>query len=166
MSPEEKIALIDKIYEVTDQGVYGFFKDHRFLSNFHECKIIYSGLVYLNTEAAYQSAKTNSAVMRQMFTTMRAVDARRAGQKLELRSDWHAIRKPVMERITLIKFMSHPELKDALLATGDKYLEETNYWQDKFWGRDIEHNGENNLGKILIEVRSHLKRNIYGNAKT
>lgn len=53
-----------------------------------------------------------------------------------------------------------PEDKDnyeLLMATGNKYLEERNWWGDLYWGRDKEGNGENMLGKLLMEIREASK---------
>jgi predicted NAD-dependent protein-ADP-ribosyltransferase YbiA (DUF1768 family) len=36
-------------------------------------------------------------------------------------------------------------------------LEERNSWGDSYWGTDINGVGENNLGKILMDIRSELK---------
>ena len=48
--------------------------------------------------------------------------------------------------------------RNLLLKTGDEEIVEWNYWHDTFWGKDIETGkGENNLGKILMLIRSELK---------
>ena len=50
---------------------------------------------------------------------------------------------------------SNPVYKELLLSTGNAYLEETNTWNDCFWGVC---NGEglNNLGKSLMILRNDL----------
>lgn len=58
-----------------------------------------------------------------------------------------------MKRIVFDKFYKHQHLKDQLLETGDRYLEETNDWADSYWGVDTKKGGENNLGQILMEIR-------------
>jgi predicted NAD-dependent protein-ADP-ribosyltransferase YbiA (DUF1768 family) len=57
-----------------------------------------------------------------------------------------------------------PQLCAALLATGDEYLEETNWWKDTFWGVC---NGEglNKLGNILMMVREELKGMAKGDSR-
>ena len=60
-----------------------------------------------------------------------------------------------MKRVIKAKFQQHPYLKEKLLALNE-YIVEDNTWNDKFWGR-CNGKGENNLGKILIEVRQELK---------
>ena len=52
------------------------------------------------------------------------------------------------------------DLKQRLLATGDKRLVEGNTWGDTFWGVDLRSGrGENQLGRILMRVREELKEN-------
>ena len=53
-----------------------------------------------------------------------------------------------------------PELKKLLLATDDMLLVEGNTWGDTYWGvcNGI---GFNMLGKLLVELRSQLRRNSY-----
>ncbi len=48
-----------------------------------------------------------------------------------------------------------PELRAALLATGNRYLEETNWWGDTFWGV-CNGAGENRLGMILMAIRTRI----------
>lgn len=61
-----------------------------------------------------------------------------------------------MASVVFDKFARNKELRDKLLFTNDKYLEETNDWNDKYWGicNGI---GENNLGKILMGIREFWK---------
>lgn len=137
-------------------NIRGFFDQYRWLSNFHECTIHYGGLTYLSTEAAYQAAKSADMNVRMQFLNLTPNQAKKLGQKIELRKDWEQSKLIVMEEITFIKYSTHPELKEKLLDTGDKYLEETNWWKDEFWGVCNEI-GKNNLGKILMKVREQLK---------
>ena len=53
------------------------------------------------------------------------------------------------------KFTNHSHLTEMLLLTAPHELEETNHWGDVFWGV-CDGEGENWLGKILMEVRSEL----------
>ena len=56
------------------------------------------------------------------------------------------------------KFYRNLDIREKLLATGDKYLEEKNFWNDVFWGVDYKKGGENKLGKILMKVRECLRK--------
>ena len=50
-------------------------------------------------------------------------------------------------------------MSNKLLGTGDTYLEEGNTWNDTFWGV-CNGVGENNLGRILMEVREELRKEV------
>lgn len=78
--------------------------------------------------------------------------------KVELRSDWEEVKLDVMRDVVFAKFFQNPELAKRLLATGGSNLIEGNNWHDTFWGVDSETGeGQNNLGKILMEIRAELK---------
>ncbi|NGT90448.1 NADAR family protein [Clostridium perfringens] len=53
------------------------------------------------------------------------------------------------------KFKPNKELRRKLIATGDKYLEEGNTWNDTYLGV-CKGKGRNMLGKILMRVRSEI----------
>jgi ribA/ribD-fused uncharacterized protein len=56
------------------------------------------------------------------------------------------------------KFVANHDIAVDLIATADEPIIEGNTWGDRFWGADPpgSTNGENNLGKILMRVRSEL----------
>ncbi len=54
------------------------------------------------------------------------------------------------------KFTRHFDLREKLLATGDRKLVEGNTWGDTFWGV-CRGNGKNHLGKILMKIRAELQ---------
>jgi predicted NAD-dependent protein-ADP-ribosyltransferase YbiA (DUF1768 family) len=60
-----------------------------------------------------------------------------------------------MHDIVWSKFSQNPKLARKLLATGGRYLEETNWWGDKVWGV-YRGDGQNLLGKILMDTRARL----------
>lgn len=137
------------------QGVYGFFGPFRFLSNFHFVDVEYDGVIYRTTEHAYQAAKTLDLTAREIIRQQeRPREARRLGQEVVFRPDWEQIKLNVMMELTIQKYAKDP-LRSMLLDTGDLYLEETNTWGDVYWGV-CGGKGQNNLGKILMEVREHL----------
>lgn len=84
-----------------------------------------------------------------MATTPAA--ARRLGQAPNMREDWDAIKYAVMLDLNCQKFMN-PRLQTMLMQSGSAYLEETNHWGDTYWGV-CNGVGQNNLGKILMEIR-------------
>lgn len=129
---------------------------YRWLSNFWPCTVEYEGLKYLSSEAAYQAAKTLDLNVRKLFQVMTAAESKKVGKKgLKLREDWNDIKLIIMHKICFDKFNNNFELRDLLLKTEDKYLEETNWWGDTFWGV-CNGKGDNHLGRILMDVRSEL----------
>ena|SRR5581483_8752056 len=138
------------------EQILGFFKEYRFLSNFHLAEVELDGLKYRSTEHAYQAAKTNDPEERRKIReAVKPADAKKLGQKVTMRPDWEEVKFSVMKDLVRQKF-NHKDLKEKLLATGDAYLEETNYWQDFCWGV-CNGKGTNWLGKILMEIREELK---------
>lgn len=122
----------DRSYATHDaDNIKGFFGEFRWLSNFYPCRIEYKGLVYPSTENAYQASKVTEA-SRVSFTSCPAWESKKLWKNLPLMDkspeEWDARKHAVMVYLTLEKYNKHPELREKLLATGDKYLEETNHW--------------------------------------
>lgn len=139
-------------------AILGFTGDYRFLSNFHLALVELDGVMYPSTENAYQAAKTLDVRIRQKFQSpCTPKEAKDKGRRIScLRADWEEVKISIMEFLVKQKFNNHPYLKDLLLKTGDVYLEETNWWNDRFWGV-CKGEGKNHLGKIIMKVREELK---------
>jgi len=145
-------------------SILGFFGEYRYLSNFHLADIVFEGDTYPASENAYMSAKTIDRKDRTPFFSATPKDAKKLGRLVPLRPDWEQIKIGVMCEILCYKFspQHHPDLAQKLLDTGDAYLEETNYWHDVFWGsctcnKHKDTPGQNNLGRILMQIRSALQ---------
>lgn len=133
-----------------------FDGEYTFLSNFYERQVVYQGLTYGSSEAAFQAQKTASAEERQVFTTLTPMQSKKMGRKITLRPDWEEVKTQVMYEIILAKFTQNTDLAEKLIATGDQELVEGNYWKDTCWGV-CNGVGENRLGKILMRVREEIK---------
>lgn len=129
-----------------------------FLSNFAHCVIRYEDIQYPTTEHAFQAAKTTQQGTRQYISGLPSPrEAKGIGRDLVLRDGWNEIRIDVMRHILKLKFTKEPFTR-LLLSTGDEELVEGNTWGDTFWGVDINTgHGENNLGKLLMEIREQLR---------
>lgn len=73
-------------------------------------------------------------------------------------AEWSSVRYNVMVTILMEKFGQNPELKKKLLETGNEQIFEASPF-DGIWGiksidADLKINGENLLGKALMEVRN------------
>lgn len=134
--------------------VCGFTGEYEFLSNFYPCSIEYEGLSYTSTEHAYQAAKTLNLEDRLQISLVDSPGkAKQMGKRVELRPDWEQIKDKVMFDLVLQKFNAL-DLREKLLATDNKYLEETNWWNDRYWGV-CKGTGKNMLGVILMNVRAY-----------
>ena len=137
--------------------IKSFSGEYEFLSNFYEIPIHYK-YIFRNAEAAYQAQKAVSSDDKIDFTKYNAAKAKRKGRKIELRPDWEEVKVSFMKDIVFAKFFQNPDLAARLLKTEDATLIEGNDWHDTFWGVDLKTGeGQNNLGKILMETREELK---------
>lgn len=151
-----KVNGIDRNYIIhDDENIKGFFGEYRWLSNFYECPILWQGFGYSSTEAAYQASKSINQNVHRDFQNYNPAQSKMHGRLLTPRKDWPDMKINVMAQIVLQKFLIHEELRTKLIETGDKHLEETNHWNDQFWGV-CDGTGSNALGRILMATRAYL----------
>lgn len=130
---------------------------HDFLSNFYRSSVVFEGKIYSTVEHAYQASKTTDPASREIIRKASSpADAKKLGQGLSIRSDWSDVRLEIMRRLIREKF-ENPFLRPLLLATEDAELILNNKWNDKFWGV-CRGDGENWLGRILMEERSRIRQ--------
>ena len=143
-----------------------FSGKYEFLSNFYNCPVLYDGLQYSNSEAAFHAQKTLDKNDRKRFTTYHAGKSKREGRRVQLRPDWEEVKDQIMYEICKAKFTQNEDLKKKLIETHPRFLlEGTTAWHDNYWGscecercKDIP--GLNKLGNILMKIRSELRGNI------
>lgn len=144
-------------YALHDQHAITDFKDdHFFLSNFYLCDVVFDGVKYKTSEAAFQAQKCEDKQKRLEFTQLTPGEAKKLGKTIKLREDWEEVKVDIMREVVKAKFDQHPELKEMLIATGDRCLIEVNVWRDKFWGVSCG-KGKNMLGRILMDLRKAYK---------
>jgi ribA/ribD-fused uncharacterized protein len=144
-----------------------FRGEYNFLSNFHPCrvKIMHEGKVYYFPSAEhafmFHKAPDNPAWLQTCLDSrVTPADIKRLGRKVKItQPDWMNYRKEAMLKVVYAKFRYNPELASKLLNTKGE-IKEGNNWGDVYWGVDINTGeGENNLGKILMQVREMLLSN-------
>lgn len=149
----------ENVHFVDERNIIGFYDDYRWLDNFFECPVMFEGDLYPTSENAFQAAKAMWAD-RDKFFTCDPYKAKELGRQVKMSERdlelWNQRRKHVMRKVVFDKFTRNPELREKLLATGNKHLEEANMHGDIFWGT-VDGVGENNLGKLLMEIRSTLR---------
>ena len=142
-----------------------FDGEFAFLSNFHPSMITDGNEWFPTVEHYFQAAKTETMEeYKAIAAALTPGQAKRLGRHVTLRADWEEVKEQVMLDALRKKF-EIPALREMLLATGDEELVEGNTWHDNTWGncscdrcKDIE--GQNKLGKMLMQVREEIRSSI------
>jgi ribA/ribD-fused uncharacterized protein len=148
-----------------------FDREHYFLSNFSE-------ETKPTLEHLYQAEKTYDVNLKnKILAAPSAKEAKRLGRATKiLIKDWDAIKVEKMKELLEWKFPSNMYSENSglsvkLLATGFSYLEERNWWCDRFWGTcdascpnkckepHKPGQGANQLGILLMARRAELQIN-------
>lgn len=134
-----------------------------FLSNFGPSEVVLwdDGVAYSSVEHGYQAAKTLNFKQREKFLLngITPGKAKQMGKTLRLRPDWEEVKVDIMRDLLMQKF-NPTILRRKLLTTFQAKLVEGNHWHDNYWGNCLCQlcegtDGENMLGKLLMEVRKH-----------
>lgn len=155
--------FLENIKSVSE--IKGFYEPFRWLSNFYPLTdyILYQGIEYSSTEHFYQAMKSLDHEVRLHVSTLKVGKTKKycspENEDFIQRPDWLKLKIQVMEFALRQKF-SQDFFKTLLLATGDMYIEETNTWNDIFFGCTPEGLGENHLGKIIMKLREELKKGL------
>lgn len=122
----------------------------------------YQGIKYYAPENFYQAMKLpeDRLDLREEIASLPPKKSKLSIKRYKWREDWNkdeAIK--VMKTALYYKFNRCTSWSEQLLATGDEEIIEWNNWHDTFWGKDVNtKEGENHLGKILMEIRLMLKQ--------
>lgn len=127
-----------------------------FLDNFYPSPI---GKGYPTVEHYFQAHKARTKATHERIRL--APDpgtAKALGRATALVRGWDTVKFEVMRKALAMKF-ADKHLQNLLLATGDEELVEGNTWGDTIWGV-CNGVGENHLGRMLMDIRSRLKRGL------
>lgn len=144
----------------TDEIVCFYEQEFYPLSNFSSFTLWWHGLRFDTSEAAYHWEKfPDDPILRDFI--LRAPSAHEAFHRAQVNShrrrrDWDSIKVGVMRDILVAKVTQHEYVRRKLLETGGRQLVE-NSWRDDFWGWGETHEGQNQLGKLWMEIRSELR---------
>jgi ribA/ribD-fused uncharacterized protein len=132
--------------------IIAFRGEYRYLSNFY---VEEDGQT---VEHRFQAAKAITPEDRIWVRKAPSPDeAKRRGRRVTLRSDWEQVKDDVMLGLLRAKFAPGSKLARQLMSTRGLVLEEGNTWGDTYWGVNLyTGEGENRLGKLLMQVRSEL----------
>lgn len=122
-------------------------------------ELVEDGITYKSVEHYYQAQKFVDPAMRQKIAdTPDGYTAKAEARKHVTgrpKGEWETVSIDIMRKALEHKF-SIPVFREQLLATGDLELVERNNWNDTFWGYTQGKKGQNNLGKLLMEIRKGL----------
>lgn len=150
-------------------GLYFYQSGQSFyeFTNFWVCNppIFIDGQSWLTAEHYFQAQKfaPGSAAYNAVCRAKSArevfdlANGRTGAYRSQIRPDWKSVSIDVMRKAVYEKFSQNANLKSLLLATGTATLVENAGKNDPFWGAGADMNGQNWLGKILMEVRDVLR---------
>ena len=93
----------------------------------------------------------------------RPSQSKKLGRQVLLREDQEEVKDQVMYDVCYAKFSQDEELKNKLLATGDRELVEGSFHGDRCWGMTFSQKTnswirENRLGVVLMKLREDLRK--------
>ena len=126
-----------------------------FCSNYFRTLFKWNGSWWTSSYAAYRACKDGKEDW-ESWSRLSPSEAKKRGDKVDPRPFWQDIKIDTMEEVLRAKFADE-ELSQLLKDTGDIELVSWNFWHDTFWGKFIgTGQGDNNLGKLLMKIRSEL----------
>ena len=172
-TPGHKIGDDDCPGRNSSCEIIPFKSQHNVLSNFYMSNIDIFGETYKSAEHAYQHRRAIDAnlpdLALQIKRAAHAGIAKRLSKSIpfECNKEWENRGIEIMKEVIAAKTQQVPEFKDRLLSTGDCYLAEATH--DKFLacGLSVDdavkvspkcHPGRNNLGLILMDIRTKIMK--------
>ena len=154
---------------------YGKESDYPCFSQFHECTIVDNDTTYRTAEQYMMAAKaryfnddvSHTKIMRSLSPS----HAKALGRAVEgyVDAEWDAVRYDIVLAGNILKFTQNEDLKNILLATGDKIIVEASPTDD-IWGIALDEDvdadiiqdvskwkGQNLLGFVLMDVRDYIR---------
>ena len=166
-------SIVRPVHNADPERLVDWFDDfdgpnrYAFLSNFYEAEVKIWGHMFPTTEHAFAWMKPvkDDPMRPEIRTALGPGAAKSLGRACVLRPEWEEIKFRVMQAVVRAKFDQHPDLARSLMDTGDAYLQEGTYWDDRVWGVDLlsapldweRREGLNWLGTILMAERARLR---------
>ena len=143
------------------------------LSNFEKCYIKYKGHLFATTEQAFMWEKAvffnDHESASKILKEENPAKAKKLGREVKNFDDskWSKVCYEIMYKINYEKYFQNTRLKNILLNTDDKMIIEANP-RDTRWAIGLsaeddrvldesQWQGENLLGKVLMQIRDELK---------
>lgn len=156
-------ATESKYHKLDDAERVCFYEQEFYvLSNFSAFEVRLMGWTFKTSEHAHHWMKFPDAraldIRRDLLNATSAHDTFKIAErnKDRRRPDWDLVKVDTMRRILRAKADQHEYVRRKLLETGDRELVEDS-WRDDFWGWGPNHDGQNMLGRLWMEIRAELR---------
>lgn len=146
-------------------------KPYGAFSNLYRRAIDFEGETFATSEHAYQAGKARKAEVRDwVLSAPSPALVAMAAHGLyywDIAPGWSRMKFDRMRGVLRAKFTQHEDLKEMLLATGDARLVESatvDNEVNRLWG-EVNGEGRNMLGQLLMELRTSLREEAAGPAR-
>lgn len=176
--PEPQMEEVEEVEEMEEEPIeemkyFSNSKDNKWLSTFNVANPFkYNDMEYSSVENAFHAQKVDDndervdeyriALSTNVADVLEPNIAKKFGGRksfeengFTLRQDWDKVKLKIMKEITREYYVSNQEFLDKLINTGNKKLIHSGFRIDDYWGVK-KSGGENNHGKILMELREEL----------
>ena len=161
------------LYIVPLDNVYVFTRG--LLSNFGKCTVNMGPLTFPSSEHAYQFRACEEHIRADLAELIYKAETPKEAKAIaaeikspDMNSKWNLMKCDVMREVLVAKMNSNDEFRKQLLKTGDSILVEASS-TDAYWGSGLSYSltttthpdffpGENQLGKLLMELRDILQK--------
>ena len=160
-----------------DKDTIAYQSQYAPFSNMYPTTIVIGQYKFISLEQAFQFLKAK--LLNKLLAAMRIyhsrdqVEIKQIGDELGTSDQWETKKFDIMYVCLRKKFDQNVELRNMLLATGNRELVEAT--PNRLWGcgatlssnllRRHEWPGENKQGKILMTVREEIRREVSGDGK-
>jgi ribA/ribD-fused uncharacterized protein len=169
LPPQKKQTLSLKESNKTEKEIHFYRsneKPYGAFSNLFRRKIVFEGQEYETAEHAYQAGKARKEKVREWILSAPSPSllamAAHGLYSWDIVPNWSSTKYDRMRAVLHAKFSQHDDLAALLVATNDARLVETGTVKNVVnttWG-EVNGEGKNMLGNLLMEVRETLARQI------
>lgn len=147
---------------------FNSYNENFILSNMYPVKIIYNDTLFYGVDHLfhfllfYNHPEIQSKIMKKskgICANYKAKEISKENANL-IKEITEKQQRNLLKKCMRLKFNQSEECKKFLIDTEDDELIEFAFWGDTFWGcilKDGEYQGENNTGKILMELRKEYQ---------